>query len=289
MKDTQKETAYRECERLTKIWSTGYSLAIKMFPPDVADATYALYAFARTADNIVDAPSPDREALMARQREWRLAWESGRSTDPVLFATADVFRAYDIPFEYSEQFFASMEMDTHISRYDTYADLEQYMDGSAGAVGAMMAHVIGFSDPAALPYARALGHALQLTNFLRDIREDYEVFGRIYIPEADLYRYGVEEKDIRDHSHGMAFRYLMHAYVTKNRALYKEARAGIPFLYPRGRAAVSLAASIYERVLSEIERRDYDVFSSRVSVPSWKKGILALSAAASAGLGQLSF
>lgn len=288
MTERELRAAYGVCERITHKSSTSYSLAMRLFPREIALSICALYAFARTADDLVDREVPDRDALLFRIEEWKRAYR-GKGTGLVLRAAADVFHRYDIPFELSLEFFHAMEMDTRISRYERYDDLVEYMEGSAGAIGMMIAYVVGFTDESAPRYARMLGHALQLTNFLRDVREDYELYGRIYLPLEDLERYALKQHDISRAVSTSAFKYLMHDQVARNRKLYREAREGIPLLHPRGRAAIGLAASLYENLLDEIERSDYDVFTKRVSVPVWKKSGLLLSAAGSAALGRLSF
>ena len=120
-----------------------------------------------------------------------MAYENQTSPHPILHITAQTWRNYEIPFEYSTAFIDAMIQDTHVSRYETYADLERYMYGSAAAVGLMMGHVIGFSDPVALEHAKKLGYAMQLSNFLRDIEEDYFQRGRVYLPQDELAEYSL--------------------------------------------------------------------------------------------------
>jgi phytoene synthase len=186
-----------------------------------------------------------------------------------------VFDQYEIPFEYSEAFLAAMAQDLMQSRYATYEDLRTYMYGSAAAVGLMMSYIIGFED-GALPHAIALGEAMQMTNFLRDIREDYDERGRIYLPQEDLARFGITEQDIATHTVSEKWKELMRFEIALTRALFKEGNAGIPLLHKDGRRAVLAASRVYEAILTEIEKQDYDVFTQRAQVSPLKKTLLIL-------------
>ena len=198
---------------------------------------------------MVDNPDglDPRRALEDWRDGWRRAYRTGEAEHPVLRATAHVFHRYEIPYEYSESFLDAMFRDLDDDRYPTYGDLEDYMYGSAAVVGLMMSHVIGFSDPIALPFAEKLGHAMQLTNFLRDIDEDYSKRGRIYLPLDEIERFGVTPEQIAERRFDANFEALMRSQSQRAHRLYAEAAEGIPYLHPDGQRAVRVASALYAR------------------------------------------
>ncbi len=258
--------------QLHKKHGKSYYFATKFFPREMRQATYVLYGFFRVPDEMVDnpeagadTPAQMKQALESWQAKWQHAYATGESKEPVLRATAHVFKKYKIPYEYSESFLAAMIQDTEKSRYENYEELREYMYGSAAVVGLMMSYVIGFSDEKALAYAEDLGYAMQLTNFLRDVREDYEDRNRIYIPEEDLKKFGISEYGLHEHIVSDNFKAMMQFEIQRTRALYERSMAGIAMLEKRGQFAVKMAAVLYGAILGKIEEADYDVFSSRVS------------------------
>lgn len=260
--------AFREAKTVTKSYGTSYYTSTLFFPKETRDAVFALYGLARKADEIVDSARPEDMAdalvqLDAFEQSWRAAYATGQSQDPILYAAAWVFRTYDIPLSYAEDFFSAMRADTHTRRYATYADLETYMYGSATVIGLMIARVIGTKSEEADVYAGDLGYAMQLTNFLRDVREDYEDRDRIYLPQEDLDRFGVTEAMIANRAVTSEFKALMAFEIARARSLYASADEGIPLLARSGRKPVQLARVLYSKILDRIEDADYDVFSKR--------------------------
>ena len=154
---------------------------------------------------------------------------------------------------------------------ETYADLLDYMEGSAAVIGEMMLPVLEPTSPDAKAPARSLGLAFQLTNFLRDVDEDLDR-GRIYLPQEDIEHFGV---DLNDRRATAEFRALLGYEIERNRALYDFADTGIAMLPPRSARCVGTARVLYAQILDRIERADYDVFLSRARVPTWRKAIIA--------------
>lgn len=265
--DTSLDSAYTVAKAMTKKYGTSYYLATRFLPREKRLATYALYSFFRVPDEYVDNPEGSIEEASKKiqqwQRKWHYAYSHKNSRDPVLLVTAKTFHDFGIPFEYGEDFLEAMKQDLWKERYTTYEELQQYMYGSASVVGLMMSYIIGFEE-GALPYAEKLGEAMQLTNFLRDIREDYEQRNRIYLPLEDLERFKVREEDIRKHKCTKAFKQLMRFEIERARALYRESDAGISKLSIGGRFSVRIASRLYEAILDKIEDADYDVFAHRV-------------------------
>lgn len=231
---------------------------------------HALYALMRTADDVVDEPSPvsDPSAeLAALEARFHDAIVHG-SADPVLAAVADTVRWCEIPPHCFERFFASMRHDLTIAEYETWDDLLGYMDGSAAAIGEMLLPVLDPTDrDAALSPARSLGLAFQLTNFLRDVGEDLDR-GRQYLPLADQRRFGVR---LADRCNDHAFQALMRFEIARCRRLYDDADSGLALLPRRSRLAVGAARVMYAAILDEIEASDFAVFDRRVAVSTPKR------------------
>ena len=261
---------FEVARRLHKKHGTSYYFATKLFPRTPRLATHALYAFFRVPDEIVDNSKIENTADLARvknelsawREQWESAYRSGESSDAVLRVTAHVFRKYNIPFEYSRAFLDAMTQDLEKTRYATYAELESYMYGSAAVVGLMMSHVIGFAE-GALPRAEKLGYAMQLTNFLRDVDEDFTERGRVYLPQDEMARFGVTDADIEARRFTPNFRNLMEFQANRARELYRESDAGIPLLARYGRFPVRTAGALYGAILDKLAQQNYDPFAGR--------------------------
>jgi phytoene synthase len=276
------EESYKHCRKINAKFGKSYFFATKLFPREIQNSVFALYAFFRIPDEIVDNPDGDDTLLQMETKlknwdeRWKQAYERQFSDDPVLYATAITFKKHSIPFEYSKDFLASMKQDLFIKRYKTYANLEEYMYGSAGVVGLMMTHIIGYTDNKAFDYAKILGNAMQMTNFLRDICEDFQKRDRIYVPLEDLERFGVTEDALKAGRVDENFRALMEFEIDRTRRLYQEAEKGIKYLAPRGKGPVKVALKLYREILVKIEKNGYDVFTYRAKTGFWEKVKLAL-------------
>jgi phytoene synthase len=251
---------------------TTYYWASSLLPRDRRPFVWALYGFARVADDIVDGldhrPVWERAAaLQALQDRFFDDLDRGRSDDPVIAAVVDTTRTLRIDPACFERFLRSMTMDLTVHRYPTWGDLLDYMDGSAAVIGEMMLPILQPVSPLALEPARQLGIAFQLTNFLRDVDEDL-ARGRVYIPAEDLDRFGAEpaRRSVDD-----SWRGLMRFEIERNRALYRAADRGLPMLHGASRRCVRSARVLYAQILDRIEAADYDVFSRRARVPTWRK------------------
>ena len=272
--------AYETCRAWQAKHGKSYFFATRFFPEDLRLATHALYAFFRVPDEIVDNPATvgvtdAKTALEAWKARWKQAYETKESDNDVLLAAADTFHRFKIPFEYSDAFLDAMIQDTWKDRYATYEELQTYMYGSAAVVGLMMCHVIGF-ERGALPYAEKLGYAMQLTNFLRDIREDWEERGRVYLPQDELARFGVTHEQLVSGQVKAELESFMKFQIARADRLYDEANRGIHSLSPRGRFAVRAASDLYREILRKIESQRYNVFAKRASTSSWEKAAISI-------------
>ncbi len=272
MQSTQKQDI-RICKNMTRAYGTSYFISTYFFPKILRERTWVLYAFLRYPDEIVDTEEKDASAAKARllewQNEWQKAYNGDPSVHPVLRANSVMWKDCNIPFEYSQIFLNKMLQDTEKSRYTTYTELEDYMYGSATVVGYMMSHIIGFKD-GALPYSRALGEAFQLTNFLRDIKEDL-ARGRIYIPQEDINTYAVTEKDFSNEKMSNSMKELIYFEIKRNEDLYATAKKGIPMLNKSGQRAVRIAFYLYKEILEEIKKDPERIWRERVRISKLRK------------------
>ena len=283
--------AYRHCRGIAAAHGRTYFLATRLLSAERRPAVHALYAFARTVDDIVDretvagttdsATALDRLDRIEEQLRGRLDDRGPFDPDPALAAVADTITRYQIAPQHFWVFLAAMRMDLPGSaqfrnRYRTMAELRDYMRGSAAAIGLQLLPVLGTVVPVAEaePAAAALGEAFQLTNFLRDVGEDLDR-DRIYLPSTELAAFGVDEDLLRHcrrtgHTDRRLRRALAHLIAT-NRALYRTADPGIDLLHPRVRPAIRTAAVLYAGILDEVEHADYEIFTRRAVVPRHRR------------------
>jgi phytoene synthase len=278
---------FEVARKLHKKHGTSYYFATRFFPLPARQATWALYAFFRVPDEIVDSlpqNTPEQIEIVKQQLtqysdDWREAYQTRKSDDPVLRVASHVFHRYEIPYEYSDEFLRAMMTDLEKTRYANYEELRDYMFGSAAAVGLMMSYVIGFTDDSrreeTLEYAAQLGYAMQLTNFLRDIDEDFQERGRVYMPQDELARFGLSDADIAERRWSDDFKNFMVWQSERAQQLYDESIKGVPLLQPHGRFAVRCAASLYSAILTKLRQQDYNVFAGRARTSKLEKIHLA--------------
>ncbi len=269
-------------KKIQKRYGKGYYYATRFFPRKIRIAIYALYGFVRVPDEMVDTEAGTDEDKRKKLEKYASAWsalihEKKDSPYDVHVAGAWLFETYAIPFEKSTIFLNAMIQDTYKDRYKTYSELESYMYGSAGVIGEIISHIVGFTGgEQTLFYARKLGEAMQLTNFLRDVREDYDERGRVYLPKEDMDRYGVTEEMISQHCPTEEFKKLMKFEIDRSRELFKEADKGIHFLSFSARLPILLASRLYAKILDKIEEEGYDIFTKRVRVSLFEKQYITL-------------
>ena len=266
---TLLESAYEQCESITAVNSRSFYLASRLLTPEKRRAARALYAFCRVSDDIVDRGQVEPQEQLAA---WRRRATSAHppADDLVAVAWADARLRHAVPMRYAEQLIDGVARDFEQTRYETFDGLAAYCYGVASTVGLMSMHIIGFSGREAIPYAIKLGVALQLTNILRDVAEDWQA-GRIYLPLAELAAFDLTEADLALGQVDDRWRKFMCFQIERNRRLYAEAWPGIALLDPHGRLAIAAAAKLYEGILDDIERHDYDVFNRRAYVSKWAK------------------
>jgi 15-cis-phytoene synthase len=269
--DASLQNAYRQAERITAAHSKSFFLASGLLPEEKRSAVRALYAFCRTVDDIVD------EVELKKDRDfeldyWREIVQTASATtgDLVALAWADALTRYHIPRHYAMQLIDGVARDLSQTRYQTFEDLATYCYGVASTVGLMSMHIIGFKSGDAIPYAIKLGVALQMTNILRDVGEDYRN-GRLYLPREELVTYGIREEDIAAGRVTENWRQFMKFQIERARQLYAESWAGVKMLEREGQLAIGAASVFYQGILEDIEKHDYNVFTRRASLSAFGK------------------
>lgn len=280
------EHAYDVCRQVTFTHAKTFYFASHFIPQQKRQACYAVYAFCRYVDDIVDVAMElgdvTREDAVRLVEQWRS--EVGRLYDASTSSPSDssdvslnVLRAwehtlqhYHIPRHLPEELIEGVLMDTMVSRFDTFDALREYCYKVASVVGLMTSEIFQYSSPCALEHAIDLGIAMQLTNIIRDVRED-AVRGRIYLPQEELQRFGVTEQEILDSTWSDRMKSMIAFNVERAHAYYDSADQGIVYLDPDSRLTVQLMSTNYRNILRVVEKNEYRVFDKRASTSLWQK------------------
>jgi 15-cis-phytoene synthase len=290
--------AYAVCRAIAKREAKNFYYAFRVLPKQKSDAMCAVYAFMRRADDISDDETKSVEQRREEMAEWVASWRAARSgaetDDAVFVALSDTQRRYSISDELLEQLVEGTAMDLEecpagvmtltatgpagvrvkLQAYETFADLYRYCYLVASVVGLVCIRIFGYSDPAAELLAERTGVAFQLTNILRDVKEDAER-GRVYIPQDMLHEFEVSNEDVLELARGRELkaneRALIAGLSVQAWEYYEAARQLIPLLDADSRAAMWVLVEIYSGLLKKIDQREGDVFSERVSVPTGQK------------------
>lgn len=259
--------AYEHCRQITRRSARTFYWGSLFLPRRKRLATWALYAFCRTVDDIADHPgqftAPD-----AALGEWRqrimMAYE-GVVSDLITLAWSDMLRTYPVPLPPALDLIEGMRMDLAPVSPATFADLHLYCYRVAGTIGLLMAPILGYRAPEALTCAVDLGIAMQLTNILRDVGEDQRM-GRVYLPRDEMEQFGYSLDDLRQGVIDERFIALMRFQIDRARAYYEQAQPGIDLLDRSAQLAIQTSADLYRGILGEIAENGYDVFTRRAHV-----------------------
>jgi len=263
--------AYEYCRLTARRHAKSFYFSAQFLPGHKRKAIYAVYALCRHVDDAVDELNEPTEAAgRSAVARWQAELGAVYANDDlpssdlslVMRAWRDMLSRYRIPGELPLELMRGVLMDTHINRYATWDDLKSYCYRVASTVGLMVTEIFGYQKTETLHYAESLGYAMQLTNILRDIKED-AMLGRIYLPQDEMREFGYTEAELKQGEINDAFRRLMKFEIARARTLYAEAERGIPLLDRDARFTVLLAARLYARILDRIEAADYDVFTRR--------------------------
>lgn len=271
---TSLPASYEYCRQLTRRTAHNFGYAFLALPRDRREAMNALYAFMRIADDCSDDTSLNLEERRTALTAWSTAFTAGLAGEvpahPALPAVIDTVRRYSIPQRYFQDVLIGVARDMEPVAIATFAELEDYCYHVAGAVGLCCLSIWGIRHPDAVPRGIECGLAFQLTNILRDIREDRDL-GRVYLPAEDLARFDLTAEQLGTPAAAKRFQALMQFEVTRAHEYYRRSEALFGLIDPVGRPILRAMRDIYHSLLHEIERRDFDVFSRRVSLPRWKK------------------
>lgn len=270
--------SYTFCEALARRTAGNFYPAFRVLPTRQRQAMCALYAFLRIADDLSDEPAPlaDKQHQLRRWRaDFDRAWH-GDFSHPIHAALHDTLLQHHIPRAYLDEALDGVEMDLLPAGYQTFAELRLYCHRVASVVGLACIHIWGFRGERAKEYAEQAGIAFQMTNILRDLGED-AARGRVYLPREDLERFGCDPATFATGQRDGGFRELMRFQVQRARQFYDAGWPLLELLPPAGRAVFLVMARTYRGLLDAIERRDYDVFSCRVSLSRWRKLLLVAS------------
>lgn len=276
------EKAYKYCEKVTKLHAKSFYFAAKFLPAQKQKAVFPIYAFCRHVDDEIDEIGEgDEKQAIEKVKKWELQLEniyqgktnsalSARHSAFVFMAWNDLLKNYKIPQNLPLELIKGILMDTRIKRYETFEEVYVYCFRVASTVGLMSSEILGYSNKKALEYAEAMGIGMQITNILRDIKED-AAMGRIYLPQEDLKKFGVSESQIIENKFDENFARLMKFQVERARQYYQKGEKGIALLEKDSRFTVLLASRIYGKILDEIEKQNYDVFTRRAHTTKSQK------------------
>lgn len=264
--------AYAECARLTRKEAKNFYYAFLTLPPARRRAIYAVYSFCRLADDAADlAPT----AQIGQEKIWQLRHNlsdclSGRPKNLVFLALADAQRRFNLQPDYLHAILAGVEQDLTVTRYADFAMLRSYCWKVASAVGLLSLDVFGYHHPSARQHAEDLGLAMQLTNILRDVKEDLAI-GRIYLPQDEMAAFGVTEEQLVKGEQTANLQRFIQYQVQRARQLFASGAKLAPLVYWQSRPCPTMLQAVYSRILDQIEAAEYNVFARRISLSQGEK------------------
>ena len=266
------EIGYQESRDITRREAKNFYYAFLTLPQERRRAIYVAYAFCRYCDDAVDtAESVDQKMATLESLHASLndAY-TGRTSDPLFLALADVADRHDIPEEYFKQVIHGVESDLTKVRYQDFEELRSYCYQVASVVGLICLQIFGYKDDSAREHAIDLGLAMQLTNIARDIQEDLGL-GRIYLPQDEIARFGYSEEALAAGIVNESFIDLMRFQAQRARGYFDSGFKLLPYLSPRSRACPAVMGQLYSKVLQRIEEAEFDVFQHRISLSKTEK------------------
>ena len=273
MMSVSQEESYRHCQQIARRTGKNFYYSFLMMPRAKRQAMCAIYAFMRRSDDIADStanPAVASEGL----RQWRATVDAAlrgeTSSEPTLPALVDTVKRYGIEPRYFHELLDGTEMDQRVTRYESFEDVYRYCYHVASVVGLIVLPVFGYQDQAALVPAEACGIAFQLTNILRDVKEDAGL-GRIYLPREDLKRFGVEVADIMGSRTTPQFIELMKFEAARAREYYAKAVPLLDMIEPDSRGTLAVMIGIYGGILDKIEKQNYAVFDGKIRLSTAEK------------------
>ena len=269
---TELDQAYDHCQRIAKEHAKNFYYAFKTLPTDKRRAIYATYAFCRLCDDIADEEMALEEKGRRFAETRRLLDDSlrGNSDGPVFTALEDAANSFGIPEKYFEEVIEGVEMDLMKSRFADFEELRAYCYKVASVVGLVCIEVFGYKDPRAKEYAIDLGLAMQITNILRDVKEDAER-DRVYLPLDEIERFGYSVEELMAGVVNEPFRRLMTHQAQRARAYFDSGKRLLPLIDQESRVCPAVLHGVYSALLDRIEASGFEVFERRIRVSTPKK------------------
>ena len=266
------EQAYEQCRHIAREQAKNFYYAFITLPPKRRNAVYATYAFCRLCDDAADdqLATEEKVRLIEEIRRKLSSAYSGQPSGPVFTALAHAGSLFEIPEEYFQEVVSGVETDITRSRYREFGELRTYCYQVASVVGLICIEIFGYSHPRAKEYAIDLGLAMQLTNILRDIKEDLGR-DRVYLPQDEIGEFGYSVEELRAGVVNEPFQQLMKYQADRARGYFRNGFNLLPLLPRRSRACPAVLAQIYRHLLDRIESRQFNVFDSRVALSKREK------------------
>ena len=266
--------AFDYCQRIAKTHAKNFYYAFRTLPLAKRRAIYAVYAFCRYCDDVADEDLPlDEKRRLLEQTRIRLYDQSLSSQDPVFVALENVIKDFEIPRRYFEDVIRGVETDLEVSRFQTFDDLREYCYLVASTVGLICIEIFGYDDPVASEYAVDFGIAMQLTNVMRDVKEDADR-DRIYLPLDDINQFGYSVQDLMNGRTNDNFRSMMDFQAARARRYFDSSARLFPLLSRESRACAAVLHQLYSRILDRMESSGYDVFERRIGLSAGEKLLL---------------
>jgi phytoene synthase len=285
----QLRAAYSVCRHIARSAAKNFYYGFLVLPLRKRNAISAVYAFMRHADDVSDDPAVPAEQRRAKLAEWsaglRRVMEGGRTDDPVLFALADAAARYNIPIELLDKLVLGTEMDVPTTaasdsdtvgpqlQYETFQQLYDYCYHVASVVGLVCIRIFGYRDPRAEKLAEHTGVAFQLTNVIRDVKEDLGM-GRVYLPREDLARFGLDASALVNAEAAKLLRPVLEFEAERARKFYADAEELLPLIDEDSQPALWTLVEVYRRLLEKIAARNYDVLSGKVRLSTAEKLVI---------------
>ena len=269
--------SYRHARQIARSRAKNFYYSFVLLDSQRRDSLCAVYAFMRHCDDLSDEPGATPAALDRWRAEMVAALDGRESANPLWPGFVDTVRRYSIPHQYLHDMIDGVASDLTRNRFETFGELYHYCYQVASVAGLCLVHIFGFEDPRALELAEKCGVAFQLTNILRDVREDYGI-GRIYLPREDRERFGVDEAALGGEAVSEALRALLAEYGRRAQAYYDESRPLLGLVHKSCRSSLWALIEIYSRVLSRIDARRYEVLSGRIRLSSLEKSSIVVQA-----------
>jgi len=259
-------------QTITKSSGSNLALAFIALPRQKRKDIAVFYGFCRVVDDLADEPGLQSSERLRELDRWKRSVVASTEDEPALVAQVrELIERYSLPVEHFIEIILGCEMDVHGTTYETWEELKLYCHRVASVVGLVSIEIFGYNNPQTRTYAAQLGLALQLTNIIRDVGQDYTANGRIYLPRAEMNQFGYEVASLDAAKEDSSFRALMAFEANRARTLYANARAALPAEDRRSMVAAEIMRCVYSSLLEKIERGGFHVLTRRHRLSRWEK------------------